>query len=105
MKLADLNPRWFAEEGRHGQGVMFDCPCATCAPLPRFGESDDPTAPYKKAAGVYFDRPLDGGPPIRGPTWTRAGDTFETLSLSPSVFISPPDHWHGFIINGTAVTC
>jgi hypothetical protein len=36
-----------------------------------------------------------------GIVWTRAaGDTFETLTLSPSIDASPAGHWHGFIQNG-----
>lgn len=30
----------------------------------------------------------------------RTGDTFETLTLSPSVGFGSIGHWHGHIING-----
>jgi hypothetical protein len=35
-----------------------------------------------------------------GHLWTRTGETFETLSLSPSVDASPAGCWHGFVQNG-----
>jgi hypothetical protein len=34
--------------------------------------------------------------------WRRAGETFETLTLSPSVDASRAGCWHGFIRNGEA---
>ena len=63
---------------------------------------------------VWFENPLDGGPSIdptkhRAPLWKRGGETFETLSLTPSINATERDpetgavttaHWHGFILNG-----
>lgn len=112
MRLADLEPRWFAEPGRHGQGLTFDCPCCL----------GKPEAVRLAAA---FTPPLDGGPVIDlrpavtwpalnprpdgapGPVtvppgihWARQGDTFDTLTLSPSIDASPAGHWHGWIQGG-----
>jgi hypothetical protein len=111
VKLADLHPRWFAEAGRHGQGLTFDCPC--CVGKPNAA---------RLACAVH--PPLDGGAPISlllgdsplywalwGPErgadivppgihWQRTGETFETLTLMPSVDASRAGHWHGFITNG-----
>ena len=42
-----------------------------------------------------------GWPKQKG--WMRTGDTFETLSLLPSVNAGAP-HWHGSITNGSLVT-
>lgn len=110
MKLTDLNPRWFAEEGRHGQGVTFDCPHCRTVRL-----------------GIAFSPTLDGGPPIGMPNtpeigtlfkalwpadhvgtnivppgivWQRSGDTFDVLTLAPSVDASASGHWHGFVQGG-----
>lgn len=104
MKLLDLNPRFFAEAGRHGQGLSFDCPHCGLTRL-----------------GVAFANPIDGGSPLDvksvnvklrhvheerlydvppGFLWKREGDTFETMSLSPSVDASASGHWHGFLKNG-----
>lgn len=56
--------------------------------------------------GVWFANPVDGGPPHPPDRpdsgthrWHRVGETFETLTLTPS--IDAPDHWHGFIQNGS----
>jgi hypothetical protein len=113
MRLADLNPRWFAEDGRQGQGITFDCPCG-CKGTPRAAR-----------LGVAFFPALDGGAPIdvnkfeplmkamtdpdgRPPydtappavLWGRVGDTFETLTLIPSVDASASGHWHGHVRAG-----
>jgi Family of unknown function (DUF6527) len=32
--------------------------------------------------------------------WNRAGDTFDTLTLTPSIDCSQAGHWHGYITNG-----
>lgn len=115
MKLTDLHPFWWAAEGRHGQGIVFDCPCCTSKPLEQ-----------RIRLAIAFDRPLDGGevfpigklgwlyrillwnvgdathPPIAPPGvwWGREGETFETLTIKPSVDFSAAGHWHGFITNG-----
>jgi len=106
MKLAELEPRWCAElnapEGTK-QGVGFLCPHCRQIRL-----------------AIFFDPPIDGPTPeiksvLRSQgeghladhhlgriLWKRTGDTFETLSLSPSVDASAFGHWHGFITNGEA---
>ncbi len=98
MRLTELDPRWISVTGRHGQGVSFECPHCRDSYL-----------------GVWFANPIDGGPPIGekerthtdkngrvrvNPLWTRQGDTFETLTLTPSIDVSEAGHWHGFITNG-----
>lgn len=88
--LVDLDPHWlFQGDGRRGQGVTFLCPC--CVGTDR-----------ERRVGVAFKNPLDGGTPLVdfGPLWQREGETFETLTLSPSIDISASGHWHGFIRAG-----
>lgn len=98
MKLRDLNPTWISD----GAGIGFDAP---------------------NGGGritVFFANPLPGavdhGPrtPPYDRRWTRTGDTFDTLSLTPSVdaFEARVDAngnatnertrtiWHGFVTNG-----
>jgi len=111
VKLIDLAPRWFAEPGRRGQGIVFRCPC--CIGTPK-----------QVALAVAFANPLDGAAPISllsdklwpalrppegeaditmvppGIHWGRSGDTFDALSIMPSVDASPAGHWHGHIVNG-----
>lgn len=109
MKLTDLNPRWLAEDGRHGQGVTFDCPGECCASAPTMTQWQPGDPQWKRRAGVVFENPIGGGAPMPGPeAWQRTGDSFETLTLSPSVRIEPletPPHWHGHIVNGEAISC
>ena len=87
MRLADLDPGWFStESGRRGQGIHFLCPhCKNTHII------------------VLFSNPIDGGPASIGedlckPRWLRTGDTFDTLTISPS--INSPGHWHGWVKNG-----
>ena len=101
MKLTELDPRWCGAGGeyvsdkdgnpfpkRHGIGVIFNLPCGCDAPC-----------------FIPFANPLDGGPPIHteNAQWRRVGDTFETLSLTPSILRAKEKGgcgWHGFITAG-----
>ncbi len=91
MRLTDLDPGWFTTTtGRTGMGVTFRCPCK---------------AGCDQYLGVWFANPVDGGPPAAPdidpkPRWQRSGDTFELLTLTPSIDVSSSGHWHGFITNG-----
>lgn len=95
MKLTELEPRWIGI-GRGFEftskfGVTFLCPCCR-----------------KQRVGILFDPILDPDNDAwkaewawpGGKKWQRTGDTFETLSLSPSIDLSAHGHWHGFITNG-----
>ena len=89
MRLSELDPSWFTcEPGRTGMGLTFDCPhCRT------------------QKLGIWFANPVDGGPPAAPgieplPRWQRTGETFDTLTLTPSVDVSKDGHWHGFITGG-----
>lgn len=103
MKLVDLHPHWVGAGGegitsadgtpaprREGIGIMFDCPC---------GQPDD-------VVFVHMKPPLDGGPVLPGTRcWDRVGDTFETLSLTPSILKLDGCKWHGYVTNGEIRTC
>lgn len=104
MKLTDQNPRWIGAGGdgvtgpngapapaRSGVGIMLDCPCG---------------AP---GASLYvpFANPLDGGPQHGAQGWQRTGETFDTLTLRPSIQRIASGcncRWHGFITNGEVIT-
>lgn len=102
MKLVDLQPRWVGAGGdgvtrngdpvpeRHGVGISFECPCG---------------CPDRVA--VLFANPLDGGPPYvpERSQWHRAGETFENLTLAPSILRVGGCAWHGFIEAGNIRTC
>jgi hypothetical protein len=96
MRLTEFNPRWVIDGDivvggqnvhnlqRQGMGLSFDCPCCRETRL-----------------AVYLQNPIDGGlPSDDGQLWTRVGETFDTLTLSPSVDASKHGHWHGVIVNG-----
>lgn len=92
MKLTDLKPKWFAEAGNPDiVGITFDCPhCQTQRLGVAFKEEIDRDG---LPNDVHWSSP--------GLKWHREGDTFETLSLSPSVDASQSGHWHGYIKNGS----
>lgn len=98
VPLISLSPVFFGAGGpgitdkdgnpvpeRHGVALGFNCPCG-CGAL----------------QVVELANPLDGGPihnPNR-PVWTRTGESFEVLTLSPSILSDPEKGgcgWHGFV--------
>lgn len=108
MRLVDLNPRWWGDGERQQLGVSFECPHCRQVRL-----------------GIAFLNPPDGGPPSTivtdksmpkfieehihehrtfdvppGFLWTRVGEEFDTMSLTPSVDASKSGHWHGFVADG-----
>lgn len=109
MKLADLRPKWVTLNGWSLPdrpfyiGLTFYCPhCA--ADLPEHGEA------RKQRLAVSFWPPIDptnakelfASPlPRSESAWSRVtGDTFDTLTLIPSIDTSAHKHWHGNITNG-----
>lgn len=101
VRLVDLHPEWIDYEGRHGLGVAFDCMVGS---HPYQGQD----VPCTIRNWILFANPLDGGQPWPGDSrtlivaargeddqhefagcgtcrWQRTGDTFETLSMTPSV--------------------
>ncbi len=102
MKLTELRPKWAVDAdivvggqtvhdpNRTGMAISFDCPC--CLGTPK-----------ATRLCVYFKNPIDGGlPSDDGKLWERSGETFENLTLAPSVDVSEHEHWHGHIKNGNA---
>jgi hypothetical protein len=106
MRLADLEPRWTVRrldvgrtdyslwpEPLFATGVTFLCPhCGK----ERLGVQFEPALDPAGILPTFIDPPWDRDRPI----WKRTGDTFETLTLTPSVDASKSGHWHGFITNG-----
>lgn len=91
MKLENLNPKWVTDAwGHHSDakfGITFKCPHCS------------------KRLGVMFKNPIGEtnqdalwAIPIASLKWDRKGETFESLSLSPSIDVK--GHWHGYIRNG-----
>lgn len=109
MRLTELHPRWFTLHGFPAGseatksikiGFTFDCPCAACA-----------QSRGQNRLAVYLSPPIDPGNLLAdttwvtpSPAWKRTGDTFETMTLEPSIDVMAAGHWHGIITNGEAVT-
>lgn len=102
MKLIDLNPCFVSHGGkgmydkdhrsiplRKAVGLSFDCPCeGECGRL------------Y-----LSFENPVDGGSSVvsEHPAWKRTGETFEDMSLTPSIQRMSECRWHGYLTNGELV--
>jgi hypothetical protein len=50
-----------------------------------------------KLRHVHELRTFDVPPGI---IWQRTGETFDDLTLTPSIDASPSGHWHGYVTNG-----
>lgn len=76
MKLTELNPRW-----------ALDADIWVCGSL---------------RLGIFFANPVDGKSATDDADnkWTRSGESFNDLTLTPSVDCSVSGHWHGSITNG-----
>lgn len=104
MKLTDLSPHWMVlREGGDIVGITFRCPHCPA------GERGETTYLGVKFTAVIDRDGLDidekGWPEymVQHPSdhfWTRTGDTFDALTLSPSIDASGVGHWHGFISAG-----
>jgi hypothetical protein len=71
VRLTELQPRWGTDGTR--RWLSFLCPCCR-----------------RQRLSVPLG---DGG-------WRASGDTFEAMTLTPSVDASKEGHWHGHITNG-----
>lgn len=104
MRLSDLNPVFLSTGGAgvttatgdpipvtEGVGVVFDCPC---------GNRDEEHRCY-----IPFADPIGPGPHVNVKGWQRVGDTFETLTLTPSIQRMDGCRWHGFITAGEVRSC
>jgi hypothetical protein len=108
MKLSALQPKWIGVHNWEStapfyQGVSFLCPHCAIGPCPTCGKPRDyrltvmfwpPIDPERVA--TMFAIPI----PDNGEHRRDSGDTFDTLTLSPSIGFDNPPHFHGFIKNG-----
>lgn len=116
MKLTELDPHWVLisrwdepsglqhytngdSSQRHGGGISFECPVHT-----KYCETCGHELNGSHRLMIWFENPVDGLPPeaTAKHRWLRTGETFETLSVSPSVNaqVDDPSCWHGFITDG-----
>lgn len=105
-KFLDLNPTWKMTTNGEVYGIVYDCPCGlpvwegpgdvpyeSCCPSG--GRQLVPTKTNFVGAVTCADSARRG--------WDLTGDTFETITLSPS--IHQVGHWHGFILGGLVESC
>jgi hypothetical protein len=101
MKLVALNPRFIDHGGEgvtragipvprsEGIGVMFDCPCGCGRPIyVPFSN------PIKAVGDLWVGNQAH---------WQRTGETFDTMTLTPSIRRLDGCAWHGFVTNGEIV--
>lgn len=109
MRLEELEPKWWAEEGRQGQGFVFRCPhCLKVWICVALANPLDGGAPWTLSPSprsmweVIYPTVLPKGEVLVPPgiLWERAGQDFAGLSVRPSVDASRSGHWHGFILEG-----
>lgn len=104
MRLSALDPRWIERNGER-IGVVFRCPhCVgekfywlTCyrVPMGNFGDQHEALAPVISEGNLHRVVPVK-----RDYAWSFVGDTFETLSITPSLDASASGHWHGYVTAG-----
>lgn len=106
MRLADFDPHWIGLPGWSSDsafyvGVSFLCPHCP-ADAPEHGPN------RRRRLAVMFHPPIDPDnymarilqPIADGKHQRISGETFDTLTLSPSIGFDSIGHWHGSIING-----
>ena len=102
MRLVDLRPKWvlpcmnWSGDEPYHIGIAFNCPVCGKRLAVRFRPAIDKHG-LKERWGWPNDMVGDGI------AWQRTGDTFDTLTLQPSINFMPHD-WHGDITNGELTT-
>jgi hypothetical protein len=110
VKLIEMKPKWVQPLNWADQappfyiGLSFLCPHCTHAACPTCGQMRGkrmavhfwPPVDPQGAMGKLFEWPK---PTVR--THERvSGDTFDTLTIEPSIGFEVDGHWHGRITNG-----
>lgn len=98
MRLTELNPRWVGIHGWSSDsiyyiGVTFNSPMR---PGQRLAVLFTPAIDPDGLAAKYGW----GQPFPESKKWSRTGETFDSLTLTPSLDFSAAGDWHGFITNG-----
>jgi hypothetical protein len=106
VRLTELEPRWIAEFGlprEAKQGVSFLCPHCGTLRLAIFFDVPIMFVVPADLARVHQQQADEGhlaDHHIGRILWHRVGETFEELTLTPSVDASHFGHWHGCLTNG-----
>ena len=120
MRLLDCVPRWLDIDGTR-VGIVLLCPHCIAEKRPKptplscfFIPTERIAGPdYHESQYALFEKMLPGfGPEYagievhdfiackRGFAWTRTGDDFASMSVTPSLDASASGHWHGYITGG-----
>jgi len=104
-RFVDLNPTWRMTTDGEVYGIRYDCPCGQ----PGFEGTTTPTHPdvfegvcpmggwaLVPTKSNFIGLPTCADSLARG--WDVSGDSFENITLSPS--IHHVGHWHGHLVNG-----
>jgi hypothetical protein len=102
VKLVDLDPRWLAKDGQR-VGIVFRSPTNSDWYQSCLFEKTAMRAQWALFDAAFPER--EHGAELvqaceRECAWTATGDTFDTLTITPSIDGSRGGLWHGFITNG-----
>jgi len=96
MKLAELEPRWWAFDNTGPRvGLTFICPC--CKGTPR--ETRLGVVFHHKGREVIEDAYIHAHEDAKF-IWTEDGEIVDQVTITPSIDASKNGHWHGFITAG-----
>lgn len=103
MRLTELEPYWIDHGGRETFSAQDG------APVPRTLKTAlgcNCPCGCENALYVPFSNPIGPGPLTAQQGWGRTGETFETITLVPSILRSGVGScgWHGFITNGEVIS-
>jgi len=97
MKLAELEPRWWRFDDQGPRiGLTFICPC--CKGTKR--ETRLGIAFHHAGHEAMEDAYIKAHDGKNRFIWTEDGETFDNLTVTPSIDASASGHWHGFITAG-----
>jgi hypothetical protein len=110
VRLLDLKPRWVGVNPAYPSGSWV-LPAGQVAPRPiHIGVSFICPHCINQRLAVLFYPIIDPDdwvakqgwalPDATHKRWMRTGDTFDTLTLTPSIDCSKSGHFHGYITNG-----
>ena len=101
-RLVDLDPRWVTFNNWVGDsfwyGVNFLCP--HCGEVFVGVQFKNPIDPSNYIGRGLVDWPRYMAAQEKQKFWERQGETFATLTLTPSIDCSAHGHWHGQILVG-----
>lgn len=102
----DLRPKWvtlggWASPSLFAIGLSFDCPhCRNQRLAINFDIPIDPDGVQASSSSGFSFNAREFAAARGMCVWARVGDSFETITLRPSINVEWAGHWHGFIDNG-----